>query len=68
MNSLKIFLNSIIQTMSGREIAGPRQDALDHPDISAMDLRQLADLPMPYLPAPMAVDAEAESIPLPRCA
>lgn len=73
MNPLKIFLNTILQTMSARSTAEAfRQDALDHPDIQAMDLLQLADLPMPYLPmpTPMVADAEAqpESMPLARCA
>lgn len=73
MNPLKIFLNTIQQTMSARSTPEAiRQDALDHPDIQAMDLLQLADLPMPYLPmpAPMVADAEAqpESMPLARCA
>lgn len=73
MNPLKIFLNTILQTMSARStVEAFRPDALDHPDIRAMDLLQLADLPMPYLPmpAPMVADAEAqpESMPLARCA
>lgn len=71
MNSLKIFLNTVIQAMSACDtIEASRQEPLDHPAISAMDLRQLADLPMPYLPAMVAVDAEAEpeSMPLARCA
>jgi hypothetical protein len=72
MNSLKIFLNTIRQSISACSTIEPySRDALDHPDINAMDLRQLADLPMPYLPAMVAMDeAEAEpaSLPLARCA
>lgn len=69
MNTLKIFLNSIIRLSS--QTTGPaEQDPFDHPDICAMDLRQLADLPMPYLPAAPVVETEAqpESLPLARCA
>lgn len=73
MNPLKIFLNSLARSIRSRlatEVAA--ENPLDHPDIQAMDLLQLADLPMPYLPmpAPMVADAEAqpESMPLARCA
>ncbi len=71
MNTLKIFLNSTLRSIWPRPaIRDEEPNLLDHPDIHAMDLRQLADLPMPYLPAGMAVDAEAqpEAIPLARCA
>lgn len=71
MNPLKIFLNSIKRSLSAcSTVETSQQDLLDHPDISAMDLLQLADLPMPYLPTEMVADAknQPETIQLARCA
>ncbi|WJH39262.1 hypothetical protein N7E02_20700 [Aliirhizobium terrae] len=70
MNSLKIFFNlrtriTDLLLATGR----PAPDAFDHPDICAMDLRELADLPLPGLP--LAVEASADQqgpMPLARCA
>ncbi len=73
MNPLKIFLNSITRSAWTHAVSrAEQQDPFDHPDIRAMDPRQLADLPMPYLPAATVVDADAErqqeGMPLARCA
>ncbi|MBW9090553.1 hypothetical protein JNB91_22310 [Rhizobium wenxiniae] len=67
MNPFKIFLNATTRSLrlcSATSVI--EQSPLDHLDIRAMDLQQLADLPMPYLP--MDVKAEPEPIPLARCA
>ena len=71
MNPLKIFLNSMIKPiLRFQESEDAEQNHFDHPDIRAMDLRQLADLPMPYLPAATATEIAPQqgSIELPRCA
>lgn len=71
MNPLKIFLNSMKLSLSAHStVEMPQQDILDHPDIRAMDLLQLADLPLPYLPTEMVADAgiRPETMPLARCA
>ncbi len=71
MNTLKIFLNSILRLNGRFQSTEPfEQNPFDHPDICAMDLRQLADLPMPYLPAVSVVEAKTqpEIVPLARCA
>lgn len=71
MNPLKILLNSIKRSLSARStVDTSQQDPLDHPDIRAMDLLQLADLPMPYRSTEMAADAgtQPDNLPLARCA
>jgi hypothetical protein len=68
MNSLKIFFNlrtRIVDLLLATD--RPTPDAFDHPDICAMDLRELADLPLPGLP--LATESEMqETLPLARCA
>ncbi len=71
MNPFKIFLNAISRSLRPCSATSViEQSPLDHPDISAMDLQQLADLPMPYLPMARSLKAEAqpELMPLARCA
>lgn len=71
MNPLKIFLNSMIKPiLRFQESEDAEQNYFDHPDIRAMDLRQLADLPMPYLPAATSTEIAPQqgSIELSRCA
>ncbi len=48
MTSLKLFFTNI-QALAGRLQADGQApiDAIDHPDIRRMDLRQIADLPFP---------------------
>lgn len=70
MNSLKIFFN--LRTRLADLLLTPEQpasDPFDHPDIGVMNLRELADLPLPGLP--LAVEASVdqhEAISLARCA
>jgi hypothetical protein len=72
MNSLKIFFSlwgRIVDLLSSPELPAP--DPFDHPDISAMSLRDLADLPLPGLPLAQAVETKAEpheTVKLARCA
>ena len=71
MNPFKIFLNATTRSLRPCSATSLiEQSPLDHPDISAMDLRQIADLPMPYLPTATSLKAEAqpERMPLARCA
>ncbi len=69
MNPFKIFLNTMTRSLRPCSAASViEQSPLDHQDISAMDLRQLADLPMPYLPMGVKAEAQPEPIPLARCA
>lgn len=69
MNPFKIFLNAISRSLRPCSATSViEQSPLDHPDISAMDLQQLADLPMPYLPMDVRTEAQPEPIPLARCA
>lgn len=68
MNSLKIFFN-LRMRITDLLLApdSPAPDAFDHPDICAMDLREIADLPLPGLP--LATESEMqETPPLARCA
>lgn len=71
MTSFKFFftpLRRAFERLQAMDSVAP--DPFDHCDVQAMDLRQLADLPLPGLPLAPAAQAETalEQPPLARCA
>ncbi len=65
MTPLKIFLKLKAWLETAEAIAETYDDPLRHPDIHAMDLRQLADLPFP---GAYRAEAATESAQLAKCA
>jgi hypothetical protein len=71
MTSFKFFftpLRRVLNRLQAADSIAP--DPFDHCDIQAMDLRQLADLPLPGLPLAPAAQTDNSIVqpPLARCA
>ncbi len=66
MAPLKIFLNLKAWLETAETLTDLQSnDPFRHPDIRAMDLRQLADLPFPR---PLQADTNCNKAPLAKCA